>query len=109
MNKTLHLENGKELNHYKIRSPLGKGGMGEVFLAEDSRLDRKIALKLLPPDVAADPIRLSRFESEAKAIAALNHPNIVTIFSVEEAEGLHFLTMELVQGKTLTQAIPEGG
>jgi serine/threonine protein kinase/cytochrome c-type biogenesis protein CcmH/NrfG len=109
MTKSLHLDSGKELNHYKIRSPLGKGGMGEVFLAEDSRLDRKIALKILPPDVASDPSRLSRFESEAKAIAALNHPNIVTIFSVEQAEGIHFLTMELVQGQTLTQAIPEGG
>ena len=83
--------------------------MGEVFLAEDTKLNRKIALKLLPPEMASEPSRLNRFEREAKAIAALNHPNIVTIHSVEEFNGTHFLTMELVSGKTLAQSIPKQG
>src|SRR4029450_1629998 len=105
----ISLINGATLNHYRIKNQLGKGGMGEVVVAEDSKLDRKIALKVLPPEVASDPSRLNRFETEAKTIAALNHPNIVTIFSVEESQGIHFLTMELVQGQTLAQAIPEYG
>jgi serine/threonine-protein kinase len=75
--------------------------MGEVYLAEDSKLGRKVALKILPPEVATSPERLQRFESEARAVAALNHPNIVTVHSVEEAEGVRFITMELVRGKTL--------
>jgi membrane-associated phospholipid phosphatase len=82
--------------------------MGQVFLAEDTRLERKTALKVLSPDLASDAERLKRFRREAKAIASLNHPNIVTIYSVEEAEGVHFFTMELVEGKTLTQMIPAG-
>lgn len=89
---------GKQLAHYRIVDSLGRGGMGELFVAEDTRLNRKVALKLLPADMAADPDRRARFEREAKAIAALNHPNIVTIHSVEEVEGLHFITMELVEG-----------
>ena len=104
-----NLESGKTLNHYKIQNPLGKGGMGEVFIAEDTKLARRVALKILPPEMASDPTRLNRFESEAKAIAALNHPNIVTIYSVEETENFHFLTMELVIGQTLAQAIPQDG
>jgi serine/threonine-protein kinase len=93
------------LGHYRILEKLGAGGMGEVYLAEDSKLGRKIALKVLPPELAASPERLSRFEGEAKAVAALNHPNIVTVYSVEEADGVPFITMELVQGKTLKVAI----
>ena len=77
--------------------------------AEDPKLSRKVALKVLPPEMAARPERLMRFEREAKAVAALNHPNIVTIYSVEEADGLHFLTMELVEGKTLSELIPKKG
>ena len=83
--------------------------MGEVFEAEDTKLLRKVALKLLPASVAADPERRERFEREARAVAALNHPNIVTIYSVEEAGGTPFLTMELVEGRTLGEAIPDKG
>jgi serine/threonine protein kinase/sugar lactone lactonase YvrE len=97
------------LGHYRILSRLGQGGMGEVYLAQDGKLDRKVALKVLPPTMAENPDRLARFEREAKTIASLNHPNIVTIFSVEEQSGVHFLTMELVEGQTLTEMIPDGG
>jgi serine/threonine protein kinase len=79
---------GKTLNHYKILDQLGVGGMGEVYLAEDLKLERKVALKVLPEEFAADADRLSRFTREAKALAAMNHPGIVTIFSVEEALSL---------------------
>src|SRR5215203_3203754 len=97
------------LNHYRILGPIGRGGMGEVFVAEDTKLHRKVALKILPADMAADPERRIRFEREAQAVAALNHPNIVTIHSVEEADGIPFLTLELIDGKTLAELIPEGG
>ena len=83
--------------------------MGEVYRARDLKLERDIALKLLPAALAADPSRLERFQREAKAIAALNHTNIVTIHTVEEAEGIHFLTMELVEGMSLDKALPPGG
>ncbi|MBW2278489.1 MAG: serine/threonine protein kinase, partial [Deltaproteobacteria bacterium] len=83
--------------------------MGAVYLAEDVNLDRKVALKVLPADMADDPERLERFEREAKAIAALNHPNIVTIHSVEEADGVRFLTMERVEGVPLDEKIVRGG
>jgi len=78
---------GTTLHHYRIIRPLGRGGMGEVYAAEDTRLNRAVALKVLSQITAADPERLSRFQREAKAIAAINHPNIVTIYSVEEADG----------------------
>ena len=83
--------------------------MGEVYRATDTKLGRDVALKVLPPDLARDPERLARFQREARAVAALNHPHIVTIFSVEEVEGVHFLTMELVEGRTLDRRIPAGG
>ena len=76
---------GRLVNHYEILEKLGSGGMGEVYVARDSKLDRLVALKVLPPDLANDPERLGRFEREAKTLAAINHPNIVTIFSVEDA------------------------
>ncbi len=83
--------------------------MGEVFRATDTRLGRAIALKVLPADTARDPDRLARFQREARAVAALNHPHIVTIHSIEEADGIHFLTMELVQGQPLSELIPADG
>ena len=88
---------GRALNHYKITSQLGKGGMGEVYLAEDTKLHREVALKVLPDELAGDADRRARFEREARAVAALNHPNIVTIHSVEESGEHHFITMELVR------------
>jgi eukaryotic-like serine/threonine-protein kinase len=100
---------GKTLNHFKFLDHLGKGGMGEVYVAEDCKLKRKVALKVLPEEVARDPARLERFQREAETIAALNHPNIVTIYSIEEADGIRFLTMELVEGETLIQLIPSNG
>jgi Tol biopolymer transport system component len=100
---------GTTLGHYRVLEKLGAGGMGEVYAAEDTKLQRRVALKLLPSDMAADPERLQRFQREARAVAALNHPNVVTIYSVEEADGVQFLTMELVEGKTLDDLIPEGG
>ena len=100
---------GRTLNHYKIVGPIGKGGMGEVYAAEDLKLSRTVALKVLPAALADNPDRRMRFEREARAIAALNHPNIVTIHSVEEADGVHFITMEMVQGKPLSELIPREG
>ena len=97
------------LKHYSILRKLGKGAMAEVYLARDNRLGREVALKHLPSEVARDPGRLARFEQEAKTLAALNHPNIVTIYSVEEHDGDRFLTMELVEGETLDSRIPDGG
>ena len=101
--------NGRQLGSYKIVCMLGAGGMGEVYLAHDTKLGRDVALKVLPPDMARDPERLARFQREARSVAALNHLHIVTIFSVEEVDGIHFLTMELVKGRSLDQLIPEGG
>jgi TolB-like protein/Tfp pilus assembly protein PilF len=100
---------GETLARYKIVGKLGEGGMGEVYLAEDTELDRKVALKMLPAEMADDPERLERFRREAKAVAALNHPNIVTIYSIEESEGTRFLTMELVEGQSLDRMLPPTG
>src|SRR5579863_4079742 len=83
--------------------------MGEVYRATDTKLGREVALKVLPVEMASDPDRLARFQREARAVAALNHPHIVTIYSVEEAEGIHFLTMELVEGLSLDRRIAAGG
>ncbi len=100
---------GQTLNHYRVLRPLGAGGMGEVYEAEDTRLGRKVALKVLPEEMARDPQRRERFEREARAVAALSHPSIVTIYSVEEAGGVSFITMELVEGQMLRQVLPRGG
>jgi TolB-like protein len=105
----MSLESGSRLGHYVLRSSLGAGGMGEVYRASDTRLGRDVALKVLPTQLAHDVDRLARFQREARAVAALNHPHIVTIYSVEEAAGLHFFTMELVVGQALDRMIPDGG
>jgi len=103
------LSAGTRLGTFEIVSTLGVGGMSVVYRARDTKLRRDVALKTLPEDVAADPERLDRFQREAQAVAALNHPNVVTIYSVEELNGLHFLTMELIEGTTLVDVLrPEG-
>ncbi len=100
---------GAQLNHYSITGTLGEGGMGTVYAAEDTQLGRHVAIKVLPPKVAADPERLQRFEREARTIASLNHPNVVTLYSVERSEQTRFLTMELVDGEALSDIIVERG
>ena len=97
------------LGHYRLLEEIGHGGMGRVYLAEDTRLGRQIALKVLPENVATDPNRLRRFETEARAAAALNHPNIVTLHSVEEDGGTRFITMELIRGQPLRQLVGVNG
>jgi eukaryotic-like serine/threonine-protein kinase len=99
---------GTRLGHYLVQGRLGSGGMGEVYLAEDTKLGRQVALKILPPQMAGDPKRRERFRREAKAVAALKHPNIVTIHSVEEMDGVLFLTLELVEGASLRERIDRG-
>ena len=100
---------GRTLAHYRITAAIGAGGMGEVYRATDTKLGRDVALKVLPAEMASSPERLERFQREAKALAALDHPGIVTVYSVEEAEGVHFLTMQLVEGQPLDRLIPKGG
>ena len=99
------IPSGKVLAHYEIISPLGAGGMGEVYLARDTVLDRLVALKLLPVEISSDPQRLRRFTQEAKAASALNHPNIAHIYELGEADGARFIAMEYVEGKPLHQKI----
>ena len=93
---------GTTLGHYRILDQLGKGGMGEVYLAEDLSLGRRVALKVLPRDLASDDTWRQRFEREARSVAALNHPNIVTIHSVERVDGTAFITLELIEGQRPT-------
>jgi serine/threonine protein kinase len=93
------------LSHYRIVSKIGTGGMGEVYLAQDTKLDRKVALKILPADLAANQDRMRRFVQEAKAAAALNHPNIATIHEIGEADGVNFIAMEFIDGATLREKI----
>lgn len=100
---------GRTLAHYRVTAAIGAGGMGEVYRATDTKLGRDVALKVLPPEMASSAEQVERFRREARAVAALNHPHIVTIHSVEEADGVHFLTMELVEGQPLNRRIPEQG
>ncbi|PYS55534.1 MAG: serine/threonine protein kinase, partial [Acidobacteria bacterium] len=95
------LSPGTRLGRYEIRSKIGEGGMGEVYLAQDTKLDRKVALKVLPGDIASDEERLLRCEREARAVSALNHPNIITIHEIGESDGAHFIATELIDGTTL--------
>src|SRR5438445_1433597 len=96
---------GTKLGRYEIRSKIGEGGMGEVYLAEDAELHRKIALKLLPSEVAAHPDRMRRFKQEATAAAALNHPNIAHIYEIGEQRGVNFIAMEFIDGESLREKI----
>ena len=99
---------GNTISHYRIIQKLGQGGMGEVFLAEDTNLNRQVALKVLPEAFSGDPERLARFEREAKLLASLNHPNIAAIHGLEQADGKRFIVLELVEGETLAQRIAKG-
>ena len=96
---------GRTISHYQVLSLLGAGGMGEVYLARDPRLDRTVALKILPEELAADADRMQRFTREAKAASALNHPNVATIYDVGESDGISFIVMEHVEGETLLARI----
>src|SRR6266536_2596834 len=97
----MSIAEGTRLGPYEVLSPLGTGGMGEVYLAQDTKLDRKVALKILPADVASHHDRMERFVREAKSAAALNHPNIAHVYEIGEADGINFIAMEYVEGETL--------
>ena len=96
---------GHTLGGYHLEALLGAGGMGEVYRARDTKLGRDVAIKVLPRAMTGDPDRLARFEREARMLAALNHPNICAIYGLEEADGLRFLILELVDGETLAQKL----
>src|SRR5215468_4838432 len=96
---------GTKLGRYEIRSKIGEGGMGEVYLARDTQLDRQIAGKLLPAEIARDQQRLHRFLQEARAAAALSHPNIAHIYEIGEADGGYFIVMEYIEGTPLDRKI----
>jgi eukaryotic-like serine/threonine-protein kinase len=102
---TMSLSPGTTLGSYEVSGLLGKGGMGEVYRARDTRLGREVAIKTLPPEFASDPDRLARFEREARALAAFNHPNIAGIHGLEESGGVRFLVLELVEGETLGERL----
>jgi serine/threonine protein kinase len=100
---------GRTIQHYQIVETLGRGGMGVVYKARDTHLDRFVVIKVLPPEKVSDPERKRRFAQEAKAASALNHPNIVHIYDIAEADGIQFIAMEYVPGKTLDQIIGRKG
>src|SRR4051794_37626157 len=104
----LALTPGARLGPYEVGALLGVGGMGEVYRARDTRLQREVAIKVLPPIVAADPERRARFQREARVLATLNHPNIASIYGVEEADGVWALVLELVEGDTLAALVERG-
>jgi len=104
----MSLSAGERLGAFEILGPLGSGGMGEVYRARDTRLDRDIAIKILPVAFAADAERLVRFQREAKVLASLNHPHIAAIYGLEDAEGVKALVMELVEGEDLAQRLVRG-
>ncbi|MEP6703357.1 MAG: protein kinase [Acidobacteriota bacterium] len=104
----MRLEKGATLAHYEIVSKIGAGGMGEVFKAHDSRLDREVAIKVLPSELSSDEDRLRRFEQEAKATSALNHPNILTVYDIGEHDGSPFIVSELLEGEELRERLEEG-
>ena len=101
------MESGKMLAHYRVVRKIGKGGMGEVFSAHDTKLDRQVALKVLPPEFASSE-RLARFDREAKLLASVHHPNVASIFGIERTPERTFLVMELVEGEDLSAVLHRG-
>ena len=99
---------GTRLGAYEVTAQIGEGGMGQVYRATDTRLKRQVAIKILPPSLAADPDRLARFQREAEVLASLNHPNIAGIYGLEESGGMTALVMELVEGDDLSQRLARG-
>src|SRR5215470_17635436 len=99
---------GTKLGPYEIVAPLGAGGMGEVYRARDPRLERTVAIKILPEQVSRDPVRRQRFEREAKAISSLNHPNICTLHDIGSQDGVNYLVMECMEGETLAKRLENG-
>src|SRR5215472_6419624 len=99
---------GTHLGPYEIQSPLGTGGMGEVYRARDLRLERTVAIKILPKDVSDDPVRKQRFEREAKTISSLNHPHICVLYDVGHQDGIDYLVMECVEGESLAKRLEKG-
>jgi eukaryotic-like serine/threonine-protein kinase len=99
---------GAHLGHYEILAPAGAGGMGEVYRAEDTKLKRQVAIKVLPAAFAQDSERMKRFEREAQVLASLNHPNIAAIYGLEEADGQRFLVLELAEGEDLAERLSRG-
>src|SRR3954451_23107114 len=102
------LSSGEKLGHYQVTALLGQGGMGEVYRAHDTKLDRDVAIKVLPDAFAGDPERIARFQREARTLASLNHPNIAIVHGLEQAGDVHALVMELVEGEDLSQRIGRG-
>ncbi|MDH3530064.1 MAG: serine/threonine protein kinase, partial [Acidobacteriota bacterium] len=101
----MNLEKDTTVSHYKILSEIGKGGMGEVYLAEDTKLKRNVAIKFLSEELVDDVDKLNRFVQEAKAASALNHPNIITIHEIDEADGAKYIALEFIDGETLTERL----
>src|SRR5919106_703824 len=105
---TAHIEPGSKLGRYEIRSHIGAGGMGDVYLARDTELERTVAIKVLPASVAADAQRMRRFVQEAKAASSLNHQNIITIYEIGETDSTRFIATEFIDGVTLRQQLRRG-
>jgi eukaryotic-like serine/threonine-protein kinase len=104
----MSLTGGTKLGPYEIVAPLGAGGMGEVYRARDTRLDRAVAIKILPAQLSSDPVRRQRFEREARAVSALNHPHICTLYDVGSQDGTDYLVMEYLEGETLAARLEKG-
>src|SRR5215472_7866310 len=104
----MSLSTGTQLGSYEVLALLGRGGMGEVYRARDTKLKRDVAIKILSDEFSRDPDRVSRFQREAEVLASLNHPNIAAIYDLQEANAIRFLIMELVEGETLADRIHRG-